>query len=213
MRATVAIAVVTLVTLLDLSRTFLPPDITELGRSPLGLRAVAIERAVLFGLVPLAVVVLAFRDRPARYGLAIGEWRVGLALMLVGCAVMTPIVLWFATLPDAHAYYAPSVELLPGLLLTNAIDLSAGEILFRGFLTFALLRAIGPLGVVVAVIPFVYTHVSKPELELYSTLVGGLVYGWLAWRTRSILWGTIGHVYVLTLVIVAAGAAVEASPA
>ena len=118
--------------------------------------------------------------------------------MLVGCAVMTPLVLWFATLPDVRSYYASSVEPLPGLLLTNALDLSGGEFLFRGFLTFTLLRAIGPVGVVVATMPFVYVHLGKPELELYSTLAGGLIYGWLAWRTRSILWGTIGHVYILT---------------
>ena len=62
---------------------------------------------MLFGLVPLLVVVVGFRDRPSRYGLTLGEWRWGSALMLVGCAVMTPIVLWFATLPDVRAYYAP----------------------------------------------------------------------------------------------------------
>ena len=206
-RATVAIAVVTLVLLLDVSRTFLPEQFAPLGRSPQVLRVVALERAILFGLVPLAVVLLVFRDRPSRYGIAIGDWRAGGSLMLVGCAVMTPLVLWFAVLPDASAYYGPSAEPLPGLLLTNAIDLGAGEFLFRGFLTFTLLRAVGPLGVVVATIPFVFVHLGKPELELFSTLLGGVVYGWLAWRTRSILWGTIGHVYILSLAIVAAGAA------
>ncbi len=209
-RATVAITVVTLVLLMDHSRTLLPDAVDSLGRSPLGMRFIAIERFVLFGLVPLAVVVLAFRDRPSRYGIAIGDWRAGAALMLIGCAVMTPLVLWFATLPDVRAYYVSSVEPLPGLLFTNALDLSAGEFLFRGFLTFTLLRAIGPAGVLVATMPFVYVHLGKPELELYSTLAGGLIYGWLAWRTRSILWGTIGHVYILTLVIVAAGAAASA---
>jgi membrane protease YdiL (CAAX protease family) len=142
----------------------------------------------------------------------VGDWRAGLALMVVGCAVMTPVVLWFATLPDVVAYYGPSAEPLPALLLTNTIDLSAGEFLFRGFLTFTLLRAIGPAGVLVATMPFVYAHLGKPELELFSTLAGGLVYGWLAWRTRSILWGTIGHVYILSLVIVAAGAAAASTP-
>jgi len=209
-RATVAIAVVTLALRLDFSRTFLPDELIALGRTPVALRIVAIERAVLFGLVPLGVVVFAFRDRPGRYGVTLGDWRAGSTLMLAGCALMTPIVLWFATLPDARAYYAPSAEPLPGLLLTNALDLSAGEFLFRGFLTFTLLRAIGPIGVLVATVPFVYAHLGKPELELYSTLAGGLVYGWLAWRTRSILWGTIGHVYILSLVIVAAGAAAAA---
>jgi membrane protease YdiL (CAAX protease family) len=151
--------------------------------------------------------VLVFRDRLSRCGLTIGDWRAGLGLMLVGCEVMTPLVLWFATLPDVRAYYGPSAEPLPALLLTNRLDIAASEFLFRGFLTFALLRAIGPLGVLVATMPFVYAHLGKPELELFSTLVGGLVYGWLAWRTRSILWGTIGHVYILTMVIVAAAAA------
>lgn len=211
-RATVAIAVVTVVLLADLSRTLFPAEFAGLGRSPAGMRVTAIERAVLFGLVPLVVVVLAFRDRPSRYGLALGDWRTGASLTLIGCLLMTPIVLWFATLADAQAYYAPSAEPLPGLLLTNTLDLAAGEFLFRGFLTFTLLRAIGPLGVLVATMPFVYAHLGKPELELYSTLAGGLVYGWLAWRTRSIVWGTIGHVYILSLVIVTAGAAGGSTP-
>ncbi len=67
-----------------------------------------------------------------------------------------------------------------------------------------LVRVIGPLGVLVATMPFVFSHLGKPELELFSTLAGGLVYGWLAWRTGSIAWGAIGHVYILTLVMVLA---------
>ena len=47
-------------------------------------------------------------------------------------------------------------------------------------------------------------HVSKPPLELFSTLGGGLAYGWLAWRTASVAWGSLAHVYILTLVTVAA---------
>ncbi|MGZ9160876.1 MAG: CPBP family intramembrane glutamic endopeptidase [Candidatus Limnocylindrales bacterium] len=206
LRATVAIAVVTFALLLDYSRTFIPDAVIDLGRAPAAMFVTAIERVVLFGLMPLGVVILAFRDRPSRYGLTLGDWRAGLPLMLGGCAVMTPVVLWFAGLPDVRAYYAPSAGPLPGLLLTNALDLTAAEFLFRGFLTLTLVRAIGPLGVLVGTMPFVFAHLGKPELELFSTLAGGLVYGWLAWRTRSIVWGTIGHVYILTLVIaVAAG--------
>lgn len=62
----------------------------------------------------------------------------------------------------------------------------------------------GLIGVLVATMPFVFVHLGKPELELFSTLAGGLVYGWLAWRTRSILWGTIGHVSILSLAVAAA---------
>jgi len=43
------------------------------------------------------------------------------------------------------------------------------------------------------------THVGKPEIELWSTFIGGSVFAWLDWRTSSILWSALGHVYVLTL--------------
>ena len=203
-RATVAIVVVTLALLVDYSRTFIPADVADLGRAPAATRTYAIERFVLFGIVPLLVVLGGFRDQPSRYGLTLGDWRWGLGLMLLGSAVMTPIVLAFAGLPDVRAYYAPSAAPVADVLITNALELTATEFAFRGFLMLTLVRVIGPLGVVVAALPFVFGHLGKPELELFSTLGGGLVYGWLAWRTRSIVWGAIGHSYILTLVTVAA---------
>ena len=71
-------------------------------------------------------------------------------------------------------------------------------------------RVVGPIGVLIAAWPFVFAHLGKPELELFSTLGGGLVYGWLAWRTRSVVWGAIGHTYILTLVTLAAARAIPA---
>jgi membrane protease YdiL (CAAX protease family) len=203
-RATVALTVITLALLFDYSRTFIPADIRALGRASEGLRGVAIERAILFGLVPLFIVVLGFRDRLPRYGITLGDWRWGLGLMLAGCAVMTPIVLAFANLPDVVTYYGPSAAPVAELLLTNGLELTAAEFAFRGFLMLTLVRVMGPVGVLVATMPFVFGHLGKPELELFSTLAGGLIYGWLAWRTRSIVWGAIGHTYILTLVMVAA---------
>jgi membrane protease YdiL (CAAX protease family) len=204
--ATVAITVVVFAVIFDFSRTFIPDELIAYDRNPVMQRIQAIDRLVLYALVPLVLIVFGFRDRPARYGIRLGDWRWGLALTLVGCALMTPIVLWFATLPDARAWYAPSWSSLPDVVLTNAMDLVAAEFLFRGFLMFALVRAIGPIGVLVATLPFVFSHLTKPELELLSTLAGGMAYGWLAWRTGSIVWGAIAHTYILTLVMAAAAA-------
>lgn len=202
-RASVAIAVVTFALLFDYSRTFIPGG-ANAGRGPDAMLETSVERLVLFGLVPLLVVLVGFRDRPSRYGLTVGDWRWGAALVLIGCAVMTPIVLWFATTPDVRAYYGPGNAPVGRLLLTNALDLTATEFALRGFLMLTLVRLIGPFGVLVATMPFVFSHLGKPELELFSTLGGGLVYGWLAWRTRSIVWGSIGHTYILTLLTLAA---------
>jgi membrane protease YdiL (CAAX protease family) len=202
-RASAAIAVVTLALLFDYSRTFIPAGVGA-GRDLTGLVAIAIQRLVLFGVIPLAVIILGFRDRPGRYGLTVGDWQWGLGLVLAGCLLMTPVVLWFATLPDVRAFYAPSAASPGSLALVYAVDLGATEFAFRGFLMLTLVRLIGPLGVLVATMPFVFSHLGKPELELFSTLGGGLIYGWLAWRTRSIVWGSIGHTYILTLLTIAA---------
>jgi membrane protease YdiL (CAAX protease family) len=204
-RATIAIAVVTFAILFDFSRTFIPESIQDLGRQPEAIRFQALERLVVFGSVPLLVVIALFRDRPSAYGLQIGEWRVGMPLALAGAAVMTPIVLVAAAQPSFREYYAISSTDLANLVVTNVFDLFSAEFLFRGFLTFTLVRGIGPIGVLVATLPFVFAHLGKPEFELFSTLVGGLAYGWLSWRTASILWGALAHVYILTLVLWAVG--------
>ena len=203
-RATVVIAVVVLAVIFDYSRTFFPRELIAFDRNPGMQRLQAFDRLALFVGIPLLVVLLGFRDRPSRYGLRLGDWRWGLGLAIAGCAVMTPIVLAVAGARDFRDYYAPSWSSLPDVIATNWIDLFSAEFLFRGFLMLALIRAIGPIGVLIATLPFVFSHLTKPELELLSTLAGGMAYGWLTWRTGSILWGALAHTYILTLVMWAA---------
>ena len=206
-RATIATLVIVTVVALDWSRTFIPRIVLDLNRAPEAILYQAVERVILFGLVPLAIVALAFRDRPSRYGLTLGDWRVGLPLAALGVAIMTPIVLVLAGQPDYRAFYRPSVAPLPVLVLTYGLDLSATEFLMRGFFMFTLLRTLGPLAVVMSTLPFVFSHLSKPETELLSTFFGGLVYGWLDWRTGSIVWSSAAHVAIVTVLLVAVGPA------
>ena len=205
-RASLAMAITTLVVLLDHSHDFLPRDVAG-GRAAGDMRALAIERFVLFGVVPLLTIVLLFRDDPRRYGLRLGSWRLGLGLALGGGLVMTPIVMTVARIPEFQSFYAESAAPLPGLLLTAALDLVSAEFLFRGFLMFSLLRIAGPIAVILATFPFVMTHLGKPEAETLSTLGGGLVFGWINWRTGSILWSALFHIWILALVVSAAAAA------
>ena len=204
LRATIAIVAVTLILLFDFSRTAIPEEVQAIGRAAPAVRYQALTRIVLFLLVPVLIVTFAFRDRPLEYGLRLGSWRWGLGLALVGCAVMTPIVLAIGSNPDFRSYYSISSASTADLAVTNILDLVPTEFLFRGFLMFTLLRAIGPLGLIVAQLPFVFAHLGKPEIELFSTLFGGSVFGWLDWRTRSIWWSALAHVYILTLVVVVA---------
>ena len=202
-RATVVVVAVILIVIFDFQRTLIPDELVQYDRNPGIQRLQSLSRLVLFLAVPLLIVLAGFRDKPSRYGLQLGDWRWGLGLAVAGCVVMTPVVLLLSGAPDFRAYYAPSYEALPGLLTTNLFDLGSTEFLYRGFLMLALARVFGPIALVVALFPFTFTHLTKPEAELLSTFAGGAVYGWLAWRTRSVVWGALAHIYIVTLIIAA----------
>src|SRR3990172_10930171 len=94
LRATIALVLVTTIVLLDWSRTFIPQDILDLQRAAPAQRYGALLRVVLYVAIPLAVIVAVFRDDPRRYGLRIGDWRWGAALVAVGLFVIIPGA-WF----------------------------------------------------------------------------------------------------------------------
>lgn len=203
-RATVAVLAVTALIVLDQTRALLPylPADGVAGLAPL-----TVQRFLLFLVVPLAIVLVGFRDDPRRYALRLGNWRWGVGLLLAGLMVMTPIILWLSGLESFRAYYGGVTVPLGGALVDNLVELVPAEFLLRGFLMFALWRRIGPLALVVVQLPFVLTHIGKPDVELWSTFIGGSIFAWLDWRTGSILWSALGHVYVLTLMTVAVGGA------
>jgi membrane protease YdiL (CAAX protease family) len=204
-RASVAVLAATALIVLDQARALIP-FFPAAGIA--GLEPITLQRLVLFLLAPLAIVVLGFRDDPRRYALRLGAWRWGAALLLAGLAVMTPIILWLSGLESFRAYYGGGAAVPLGqALANNLVELIPAEFLLRGFLMFALWRRIGPLALVVVQLPFVFTHIGKPDVELWSTFIGGSVFAWLDWRTGSILWSALGHVYVLTLMLVAVGGA------
>jgi membrane protease YdiL (CAAX protease family) len=193
-RETVVVLVTTFVLLIDFHHDLLLPIDPALS---LGL-----ERMALYLVVPLAALLL-LREAPSAYGLRLGEWRIGLGVAVGLSALVTPIVLLASGLPDFVAYYGVQDAGMPAVL-GRSIDVLAAEFLFRGFLMFTLIRLAGPMGVVLATFPFVFSHLGKPELETLSTFFGGLGFGWLAWRTRSVLYGGLLHAYVVNLVVLAA---------
>ena len=205
-RATIALLLITTIVLLDWSRTFIPQDILDMQRAAPAQRYVAFLRILLYVAIPLGVILVVFRDDPRHYGLRMGDWRWGASLAAAGTVVMVPVAAYLGQQPSFREFYAMSAAPLPDLIVTYSIDLFSTEFAFRGFLMFTLVRAMGPLGVVVSQLPFVFGHLAKPEIELLTVFAGGLVYGWLAYRTGSILWGALAHIVILVALVASAGA-------
>jgi len=161
------------------------------------------DRLVLECLLPLAWIAAVWREDPRRYGLTLGDWRLGLPVTVGGIAVMA-VVIWIAgQQADFRAYYSDAVGGRPAarLIVDTAIDIFAWEFFFRGWMLWTLGRKIGADAIWLQVIPFALMHVWKPEIEQLSTLAGGAFFGLLAWRTKSMLWGFLLHWFMLAWVL------------
>ncbi len=92
-----------------------------------------------------------------------------------------------------HEHFGPYLYLWWGFY---ALQFMALEFFFRGFLVHGLVPRFGWLAVPIMVVPYNMLHYGKPMPEALAAIVGGLVLGTLAIRTRSIWWGAALHISI-----------------
>lgn len=162
-----------------------------------------IDRVALYLIIPLGIIIFAFRRPVGEYGFQLGDWRAGLALTGLVVAIGAP-VLWLVGRNDPAmvSYYAHQSG--PAAAVYTFLDLIGWEFFFRGFLLFGYARFFGANALWLASVPFALAHISKPAVETYSTLFGGVLFGLVAWRTRSFLYPFLIHWFVSTFTIYAA---------
>lgn len=164
----------------------------------------ALDRTILYFLIPIGITLFVFREHPREFGFQWGDWKAGLALTAIGILLIAP-VLWLVTRGDAamQNYYRSQVTGLPWSTLA---DLFGWEFFFRGWLLFGYARRFGSHAIWLQAVPFALAHAGKPEIETFSTIFGGFVFGWVAWRTRSMVYPLAIHWFVSTFtILVAAG--------
>ncbi len=158
--------------------------------------------AVLFGAVPYVLIRRVWKKPLREFGVSVGDWRFGLAAN----AVLLPIIAAAFLLPaaqmdDMRAFYpidkaaADSLaRFLPYAAGRVVLYFIAWEFFFRGFLLFGLRDSVGDItAICIQVLPSALWHVGYPTGELYASIAAGLLFGWLAIRTRSILWPWLLH--------------------
>lgn len=164
----------------------------------------SLDRLILYGAVPLIIILVIFRENPRDYGLGLGEWKAGVLLTVVAAVIVAPVLWLTAHTAAMKEYYAPQ---LAGLPWNTLFELIGWEFFFRGFILFAYVRRFGPDAIWLQAVPFALAHVGKPEVEVISTIFGGFAFGWLAYRTRSFVYPLLLHWFVASFtVLVAAGA-------
>ena len=162
------------------------------------------DRILLYLIIPLIFILLVFREHPREYGFSLGDWKAGLVITLAGILLMAPVI-WYLgkSDPSMTDYYEPLAD---GLPWTTFLDLIGWEFFFRGWILFGYARKFGAEALWLQAVPFALAHISKPEIETLSTIFGGFLFGWIAWRTRSFLYPFLIHWFISTFIIlVAAG--------
>jgi membrane protease YdiL (CAAX protease family) len=149
----------------------------------------------------LSLVIL--RENPLRFGLGRGDVKAWAAYSALFIGVMAVVILVVTRqVPEFAAYYPmykparESHSLFLLYALSTIVYMFGWEYFLRGFLLFSLARRYGNFAVVLQTVPYVLMHRGKPELELFGSIVGGLVLGVLALRTRSMWPCFLIHAFV-----------------
>lgn len=146
-------------------------------------------------LVPLSLIYGVHRGRARDFGLGLGEPRFWVPLTAIIFAAQVLVIGgWLHADPTYATRYPTLTAARQGGAIFWAWEASrvgyllSWELLFRGYLLFALARRLGLLACVVQMMPFALTHIAgaKPISEIYFTLVSGLLSGVFAWGSRSV---------------------------
>ncbi|MDZ7619092.1 MAG: type II CAAX endopeptidase family protein [Patescibacteria group bacterium] len=160
---------------------------------------------LLLGVVPAIIVKLVFREPLSRYGVQLGD-RVRTPRSLLVLAPLFVLGGYISSHNSAIAAYYPINPLACDSLQTFGchaifylLYYVGWEFHFRGFLQFGLRDAFGPASaLLVQVMASSLLHFGKPGIETYAAILGGILWGYIAYRTRSLLSG-LGQHYLLGL--------------
>jgi hypothetical protein len=170
-------------------------------------------KLVHYGLVPWLCIRFVLRSSARAHGFKL-VWEPKVWALYLGLlAFVLPLVYLASQDPSflrTYPKYAGAGASLEQLLLWEgayAFQFLMLEFFFRGFLIFALARAIGSLSIFVMVVPYAMIHLSKPLPECLGAIVTGVVLGTISLRTGSIFGGVIVHSLVgLSMDLFALGA-------
>ncbi|MGD0498934.1 MAG: CPBP family intramembrane glutamic endopeptidase [Bryobacteraceae bacterium] len=149
---------------------------------------------LLLGALP-ALVAAGFGERLTDYGIQLGDWKTGMRAILILFPAIAVLLLYPASqTAEMRAFYPLASQLLPLELARVIFFYTAWEFFFRGFMLFGLRERVGDwLAICIQTVPSCLWHIGCPTGEIVSSIAGGVLFGLLAIRTKSIVWPWLLH--------------------
>ena len=148
-----------------------------------------------YAILPVGVV-LSLRRNPLDFGLRIGQIKVWGLYVIIICLLITPILFAASHLTAFQTYYTREDFDLVRYGIETCVYLLGWEYIFRGFLLFGLKEKLKEVSILVQMVPFVLLHLGKPELETYSTIITGMIFGYVAYRGKSFWPAYFIHLFI-----------------
>jgi membrane protease YdiL (CAAX protease family) len=157
---------------------------------------------IILTLAPLAIIVWWIGRSPREYGFRISG--IGRHIPMYGALYLAtlPALFWASSwnsIQETYPFYDRAAEGGAAYwlyALGYAVQFVGVEAIFRGYMTFGLLRRFGSFAIPIMTIPYVMIHFVKPMPEAVAAIFAGLILGYLAVRSKSFVPGFVLHVAV-----------------
>jgi uncharacterized protein len=149
-----------------------------------------------YAVFPILVILVGLRKNPLDFGLRLGRLRLWGFYACIICLAAAVILYASSYNPSLQSYYRMDEFKFFNYFLTSCLSLSASEFFYRGFLLFGLKEKFKEGSILLQMIPFALLHLGKPELETVSTIITGILFGYIAYRGKSFWPSFIIHLFI-----------------
>ena len=151
---------------------------------------------VYFGILPVLAIIVFLRKNPLDFGLRPGNFKVWGLHVIVFIIVATPVLILSSKYSSLSSYYKIEGFSLLQYSWEIIVYMLAWEFIFRGFLLFGLKEKLGEFSILVQMLPFAVLHFGKPEIETISTILVGIYFGYVCFRSNSYWPAVLMHLYI-----------------
>lgn len=155
-------------------------------------------------LIPVISIKFVFKKKLSDFGFTLGDKKFGLITSAIFFAFMFVIVMIVSSSIEFKLAYPQGGEALRNnyqLLflyeLCILVYMLGWEFLWRGYMLFGLKEKLGLYTIFIQMIPFFILHKGKPEIELFASILAGVILGVQALRSRSFIYSWILHWMVM----------------
>jgi uncharacterized protein len=149
-----------------------------------------------YAVLPVLVIIILLRRNPLDFGFRLGEVKIWIRYVGIFCLIAAPVLFFTTFSSEFHKYYKIENFNLLTYFLINSVSLFGSEFFFRGFLIFGLKDRFKEASILIQMIPFVLVHFGKPELETLSTIITGILFGYIVYRGNSFWPAFIIHLFI-----------------